>query len=75
MEEDRVISINNIEYIILDEIETNNTRYIYLSESENPENFMIRKLRIIDNNECIVNLDNEEEFDDALAAFYKKNHS
>ena len=75
MEEDRVISINNIEYIILDEIETNNTRYIYLSESENPENFMIRKLRIIDNNECIVNLDNEEEFDDALAAFYKKNHN
>ena len=75
MEEDRVISINNIEYIILDEIETNNTRYIYSSESENPENFIIRKLRIIDNNECIVNLDNEEEFDDALAAFYKKNHS
>ena len=75
MEEDKVININNIEYIILDEIETNNTRYIYLSESENPENFMIRKLRIIDNNECIVNLDNEEEFDDALAAFYKKNHN
>lgn len=63
---------DNIEYTEIDKIEYNNNTYIYLSDIENPENFCIRKLIIENNEEYIIGLDNEEEFNNAFNLFQQK---
>ena len=40
------VNIKGIDYLILDEIKINNTTYVYLSEDDNPLNFMVRKVVI-----------------------------
>ena len=68
------ITIDNIEYIIVDDIMINGIRYIYLAEDNDPTKFMIRKIKIAEGNELLVNLDSDEEFYDALKVFNQKNH-
>lgn len=63
---------DNIEYTEIDKIEYNNNTYIYLSDIENPENFCIRKVIIENNEEYIIGLDNEEEFNNAFNLFQQK---
>ncbi len=70
----KTITIDNIEYIIIDDITADNTRYIYLIEDNNPSKFMIRKVKVIEGNEYLVNLDNDEEFNKASQLFQEKNH-
>ena len=68
------VTIDNIEYIIIDDITLDDNRYIYLIEDNNPTKFMIRKIKIIDGSEYLVNLDNNAEFDKASQLFKEKNH-
>ena len=63
---------DNIEYTEVDKIEYNNNTYIFLSDLENPENFCIRKLIKENDEEYIVGLDTEEEFDKILNLFMQK---
>ncbi len=70
-----VILEDNQEYGIVDTIEINNTKYIYLyemrylNENKKPE-IVIRKLDKTEEN--IVGLDSQEEYIDALEKFVKK---
>ncbi len=66
------ITINNIDYLILDEITINNIRYVYLSEEDNPLNFMVRKVVLEDNTEYLVGLDTDIEIKTALNAYFTK---
>ena len=46
--------------------------YLFLSDLENPENFCIRKLVIENDEEYIIGLETEEEFDKILNLFMQK---
>lgn len=74
MESVDTIVMNNKEYIVIDDIPIDGVRYIYLVSSDDPRNFCIRKINIVNDSEYIVNLDTKEEFDKALAKFNEKNH-
>lgn len=66
------IKINNIEYIELEKIEYNNNTYVLLSNPNNPNDYMIKKLIIKNNEEYLNGLQNEEEFNELLKLFTKK---
>lgn len=63
---------DNLEYAELETISYNNNEYILLSELNNPENFCIRKTKIKNNEEYIVGLDSDEEFDTILKLLTEK---
>lgn len=63
---------DNLEYAELETILHNNNKYILLSELNNPEKFCIRKIKIKNNEEYIVGLDSEEEFDTILKLLTEK---
>lgn len=63
---------DNRDYIILDTIEIDNIKYIYLvlATEEEQKSVCIRK--IVDNGENIAGLDSEEEYRKALSAYTEK---
>lgn len=63
---------DNLEYIIVDEINTETGKYIYLLNEEDIGKMCIRKTKIINNEESLVGLDNEREFQYALDLYIKK---
>ena len=63
---------DNIEYTEIDKIEYNNNIYVFLSNLENPEDFCIRKLINKNNEEYIIGLESQQEFDEVLSLFTKK---
>ncbi len=71
---DAVTLEDGLKYIVTDEIEINNNKYVYLTEENNIEKIGIRKVRVQDGKEVLVGLDNENEFRMALTAFGKKNN-
>lgn len=64
---------DGIEYAVIDEIEHNDKRYIYLVNINDYKDFCIRKIIIENNEQFIVGLDDDKEFDLALMLF-TKNH-
>jgi len=72
IEYNTLILENNKEYAEIDTLTNNNNTYIFLSEINNPENICIRKIKIKDNEEYIVGLDTEEEFNTILKLFTEK---
>ena len=63
---------DDIEYTEVDKIEYNNNTYVFLSDLENPENFCIRKLITENDEEYIIGLDSDEEFNNVLNLFTQK---
>ena len=63
---------DNLEYAEIDTITNNNNTYIFLSELNKPENICIRKIEIKNNEEYIVGLNSDEEFDTIIKLFTKK---
>jgi len=63
---------NNIEYGIVDIIDINNITYYYLTNPEDIEDFCIRKVITENNEEFVIGLDDEKEYDLALTEFAKK---
>lgn len=72
MEEVKVIDLENGTYAIIDEINIDNIKYIYLSNENNQLDFCIRKIELDNNEEYLVKLDNNQEFDKAAKAFMNK---
>ncbi|MBE6140917.1 MAG: hypothetical protein E7172_05245 [Firmicutes bacterium] len=72
MEEVQTISFDDKEYMITDEIIIDNIKYTYLTNIHNLKEFIIKKIKIINNEETITNLNNEEEFLKALDVFKEK---
>ncbi len=63
---------NGIEYTEIDRINDDNKTYVILSNADNPKDFCIRKLIKENNEDYIVGLDNDEEFDRIYDIFSKK---
>jgi hypothetical protein len=64
---------DGLEYMVLDEIDCETNTYVYLSNVEDPEDFCIRKVENDKNEELLVGLDSNEEFDKALLLYSEKN--
>lgn len=67
-----IITIDNTDYTEVDRIEYNNKTYIFFSDLEKPENFCIRQLETENNDEYVIGLNSEEEFNTILELFKKK---
>lgn len=69
------INIDNKNYLVIDKIKIGDIEYWYLSNESDSNDFLIQKLSMLNNEEVIVNLDSNEEFDMAIMEFSKKNLS
>ena len=72
MKEYDVVSIEGIEYIQVDKIEIEGNIYVFLSEVNNIDNFIIKKYIVDDGKEYFEGLENNNEFDKVLTYFLKK---
>ncbi len=71
-EYDSVTLEDGEEYIILDEIDIDGDRYVYLSNENDNHRFKVRKAKKVGNIEMFVGLDSDDEFDKAMLYFSKK---
>ena len=71
MVEFEAYDIDNIEYLVLDKMELDGETYLFLSNSNDPEDIMFRKY---DKNDLdyIIPLDNEEEVIKVATAFNER---
>lgn len=63
------IEISGTNYIILDKIKDNINTYYYLSNENNPEDFIVQKLN---SQEELIALESKEEFDKAMNLYLEK---
>lgn len=70
MQQVEIVDIDNKKYMVLNEIEDSGETYLYLTNVKNPKEFMIQKVDKNDN-DYLINLDDEEEFNRALSLFNK----
>lgn len=70
MKELEVMTIDNKDYLIMKEVFEGDTSYVFLSNSEDPEDVMIRKSSDRDKN-LYVPLENDEEYHLATLLFFK----
>ena len=71
-EYDVVTLEDGLEYVVLDEIEIDGNKYLYLSNEDDGQKFKVRKSSMAGNIEMLVGLDSDEEFDKAMLYFTKK---
>ena len=64
---------DGIEYMVIDEIVNANTTYYYLANIDDEEDFCVRKINKDKNDQLLVGLDSDAEFDRAILLFMKKN--
>lgn len=58
------------DYMIIYALDTENGKYIFMAEENNPKNLNLRKvIKKDDGKEYLVKLANEEEFDEVMIAF------
>ena len=72
MEEVKVIDLENGTFVITDEILINGIKYVYLTNENDVIDFCIRKVKIENNEEYLVKLESDQEFDTAIQAFLNK---
>ena len=60
---------NGIDYAIIETLIVNNNKYFILANENDEEDVTIRKVIIEDGKECMIKLDNEEEFNNVMLAF------
>ena len=65
-----VITIDDKDYVIIEEVEHNNKTYLYLSNVINDEDTLIRKVDE-DDKETILPLQDEQEFEIACNLLFK----
>ena len=72
--EAEVVTLNDgLYYVILDEISAHSNVYVYLSNTEDPRNFCVRK-RIQNNvGSLLVGLDDDDEYNMAMKLYFEKN--
>lgn len=67
--------IDGKKYIEIDKIDIKNNIYVFLSNSLDDTDFLIRKLVSRDGKIFYEGLDSEEEFDNAMVYFVKKHEN
>lgn len=70
-----VTDIDGKEYIELDAVEVNNSKYVYLVSTNDDKDFLINKIVIDNGKEYYEGLESNEEFQIVLLNFIKKNKS
>lgn len=68
-----VTDIDGKEYIELDTIEVNGSKYVYLVSTNDDKDFLINKIVIDNGKEYYEGLESNEEFQIVLLNFIKKN--
>ena len=63
---------NGCEYLIIDTIELNNKKYLFLSNEKDENDMCVRKVIIKEEKEFLVKLDNNEELENVLEEFSLK---
>jgi len=71
----RVILENEKEYYVVDKIESDNNFYIYLSNIDDPKDFVARKEIEEDGKTFLVGLDDRDEASFALGLFIEKHQN
>lgn len=66
------IVLEGTEYTEIDRINYNDNTYLFFSDLDNPENFCIRKLVIKNDDEYVMELESNVEFNELLGLFNKK---
>ncbi len=72
MVEKEIIVIDDKEYFVLNELTYEKTNYVYLVSEKDLKDFLIMKSVFEREEEYLVNLDNEEEFDILFTLFQKE---
>ena len=73
LKEFEVVTLEDgLEYYILDEIDIDGNKYVYLSTEGKDQKFRVRKVKMAGNIEMYVGLDSDDEFDKAMLVFTKK---
>lgn len=72
MNELTVVELEGKEYSVIDEIQVDNTIYVYFINPQNLTDFCIRKIVDV-NKEFLIGLDDSVEFNKALKLFEEKN--
>lgn len=70
----RIVLEDNCEYIVVDKIKKDDAYYVYLINSRDKEDLVIRKELIEEDDRYLVGLDNEKELEMALALYLEKNN-
>jgi len=63
---------DGIEYTEIDRLVDNENTYVFLSNIDKPDDFCIRKLIHKDNEDFIIGLNDNHEFDRVFTIFYNK---
>ena len=72
--EAEVVTLNDgLDYVILDEITAHSNVYVYLSNTEDPRNFCVRKKLQNSARSLLIGLDDENEFNMAMKLYFDKN--
>jgi len=71
MEVNVVTLENNKDYIIIDTIEFNDNKYLFLSNKDDENNMCVRKI-ITKDREYLTKLDNQNELEEVLNIFATK---
>lgn len=70
-----VLTINDKEYAIIDEMLYNNINYIYAVNLNNEEDILVRKRVYENGKDVLYGLDSNEEFDSVLKGFVKRQNN
>lgn len=70
-----VTDIDGKEYIELDTVEVNGSKYVYLVSTNDDKDFLINKIVLDNGKEYYESLESNEEFQIVLLNFIKKNKS
>ena len=63
---------DGLEYMVIDEIDSNDTTYVYLANANDETDFCIRKVNNLVNESKLIGLDSNTEFYNALLLFTNK---
>ena len=66
------VTINDIDYIILDEINIEGIRYVYLVNGNDENDLLIRRVTIENDEEYLDLLHNQDEINKALIHYYNR---
>ena len=71
------IEKNNKQYLVMEELTINKTRYVYLQNKDEEKDIIIQKIITKDNKEYLTNLKDEKEYKKAIMALQKidQNHT
>jgi len=60
---------DGIDYVIVDAIQTESNKYLFLANKTDETDVCIRKIIQKDNKEYLIKLDNDDEFEEVLTLF------